>query len=52
MNIFSLFLYVAMGAALAGAGIVLLQRRRRRTLRCIAPYLPAAAGSAPQAPKP
>lgn len=52
MNFFSLFLYVAIGAALAGAGIVLLQRRRRRTLRCIAPYIPAAAGSTPPASKP
>lgn len=52
MNLFSLFVYGAVGAALAWAGIALLQRTRRRRLHCIAPYVPARERSAPPAPKP
>lgn len=52
MNVLSLLVYVVLGAGLAWAGIALLRRTRRRTLRCITPYVPASARTPVPAPKP
>ena len=52
MNVLSLLVYVALGAGLAWAGIALLRRTRRRTLRCITPYVPASARTPVPAPRP
>ncbi len=42
MNLLLFFVSVAIGAALAWAGMRFLQRMQRRTLHCITPYVPAA----------
>lgn len=52
MDVLSLFVYAAMGAALAWAGIALLQRMRRRKLHCITPYVPARERNTRPTPKP
>ena len=54
MNLFLLFVSVAIGAALAWGCVAWLQRlhQRTRTLLCIAPYVPAAQRSAPPVTKP
>ena len=52
MNWPTLLAYVALGAALAWACVAVLQRTRRRTLHCIAPYVPAHERQAPAADLP
>lgn len=51
MNLFLLFVSVAIGAALAWVGVHFLQRIQRRRLYCITPYVPAAQHPTPVAPK-
>ena len=54
MNLFLLLISVGIGAVLGWAGVTWLQRaqQRTRTLRCLAPYVPAAQRSTPPVPKP
>ncbi len=52
MTWLALLAYVAIGAALAGVCVTVLQRTRRRALQCIAPYVPVQQRNALPPPPP